>query len=522
MISRIFAFALCIAATQVAVAPVGAAEQPARGAVEFPLRTRVNNQPVERREKIDPRHVGIVVIDVWDYHWCMTCTQRVASMTPRMNRAFDGARHLGMQIVFAPTTGIVPYQEWPQRKAVKSMPDHDWPQMSEVKLIAGGGGGAPCMCGSGIDCKLNYGMKAMCPGLRIDERDLIAWGTRETYNICREHGLTHLIYCGTATNMCVVGKPEAAGTMSRLGMQCMVARDLTDPFGYPPALAQKGSIEFIESQNVPSIDVIDFLREQNLWDDSVPVDPVEIRPWGKTNCPYFFDDKLQVYLEQPRQAGVEIRYTTDGSEPSMNAALYQESVTLDATTKLRAQAYSEGKPVGLPSDAYFVKRLPKPPRPDLRLWEIEPLEVHKSADSKNGELDAPVTAWGLQIRETKYLRGIAMHAPSSVAYEIKPEYQRFVALAGVDDMILSRNLGETLAAYPSVVFKVYVDDKLAAESPVMRISQPPWHFDVPLPEGSKRLKLEVTDAGDGSRLDQALWPESGFVIPGYNGPRNVP
>jgi hypothetical protein len=517
MFRRFFLVALCITVAQLAVA----AEREL-GGIEFPLRTRVNKQPVERREKIDPRHVGIVVIDLWDYHWCMTCTQRVASMTPRMNRAFDGARQLGMQIVFAPTTGIVPYQEWPQRKAVKSMPDHDWPPLGDVKLIAGGGCGGPCMCGPGIDCKLNYGMKAMSPGLRIDDRDLIIWGSREMYNICRERGLTHLIYAGTATNMCVVGKPEAAGTMSRLGINCIVSRDLTDPFGYPPQLAQKGSIEFIETQGVASVDVIDLLREQGLWDDSVPVDPVEIRPWGKSNCPYFFDDKLQVYLEQPRQLGVEIRYTTDGSEPSVKSALYHESVALDATTALRAQAFRDGQPVGLPSDAYFVKRLPKPPRPDLRLWEIEPLEVQKPAESKDGELDAPVTAWGLQIRETKYLRGIALHAPSSVVYEIKPQYQRFVSLAGVDDMILGRNMGETLAAYPSVVFKVYVDEKLAAESPVMRISQPPWHFDVPLPEGSKRLKLEVTAAGDGSRLDQALWPESGFVIPGYNGPRNVP
>ena len=97
-----------------------------------------------------------------------------------------------------------------------------------------------------------------------------------------------------------------------------------------------------------------------------------------------------------------------------------------------------------------------------------------------------------------------------------------MALAGIDDMMLGRNNGETLAAYPSVVFKVYVDEKLAAESPVMRISQPPWHLDGPLSKGSKRLKLEVTDAGDGSRLDQAQWPESGFVIPNYQGPRNVP
>jgi NPCBM/NEW2 domain-containing protein/chitobiase/beta-hexosaminidase-like protein len=517
MIRHAIIFALCIIG-----APVAAAGQTERGAIDFPLRTRIDKQPVERREKIDPRHVGIVVIDLWDYHWCMTCAQRVASMTPRMNRAFDGARQLGMQIIFAPTTGVVPYQDWPQRKAVKSISDYDWPALSDVKLIAGGGCGGPCMCGPGIDCKLNYGMKAMCPSLRIDDRDLIVWGSREMYNICKERGLTHLIYAGTATNMCVVGKPEAAGTMSRLGLNCIVSRDLTDPFGYPPAQAQKGSIEFIESQGVPSIDVIDMLREQKLWDESVPVDPVEIRPWGKINCPYFFDDKTQVYLEQPRQPGLEIRYTTDGSEPGVKSALYHDSVELTATTLLRAQAFRDGHSVGLPSDAYFVKRLPKPPRPDLRLWEIEPLEVHKAADSKDGELDAPLTAWGLQIRETKYLRGIAMHAPANVVYEIKPQYQRFVALAGVDDMILSRNLGETLAAYPSVVFKIYVDDKLIVESPVMRISQPPWNFDVPLPEGSKRLKLEVTDAGDGSRLDQALWPESGFVIPDYNGPRNVP
>lgn len=486
------------------------------------MRTRVLNQPVERREKVDPRHVGIVVIDLWEYHWCMTCTQRVASMVPRMNRAFEGARELGMQIIFAPTTGIVSFEDWPQRKAVKALSDYDWPPMSEVKLKAGGGCGGPCMCGPGIDCKLNYGMRGMAPELRIDERDLIAWGTREMYNICRARGLTHLIYAGTATNMCVVGKPEAAGTMSRLGINCMVARDLTDSFGYPPKESQQGSLEFIESQGVPTIDVIDILREQHLWDDSAAVDPVEIRPWGKRNRPYFFDDTTRVYLEQPRQPGAEIRYTTDGAEPTCRSLLYRDAIGVAATTTIRARAFRDGKPVGLASDAYFVKRPPKPPRPNLRLWELQPLEIHKSDGAKNGELDVPITAWGLQIRETRYLRGIALHAPASVTYEIKPQYERFVSLAGIDDMVLGRNLGETLASFPSVVFKVYVDDKLAAESPVMRISAPPWYFNVALPKGSKRLKLEATDAGDGSRLDQALWPESGFVIPGYAGPRNVP
>ncbi|MEX0585684.1 MAG: hypothetical protein WD176_03510, partial [Pirellulales bacterium] len=132
MAQRFFVAAVCLSIVQLA-----AAAERERGPIELPLRTRVNKQPVDRREKIDPRHVGIVVIDLWDYHWCMTCTQRVASMTPRMNRAFDGARRLGMQVILAPTTGIVPYQDWPQRKAVKAMPDHDWPPLGDVKLIAG-------------------------------------------------------------------------------------------------------------------------------------------------------------------------------------------------------------------------------------------------------------------------------------------------------------------------------------------------------------------------------------------------
>ena len=39
--------------------------------------------------------------------------------------------------------------------------------------------------------------------------------------------------------------------------------------------------------------------------------------------------------------------------------------------------------------------------------------------------------------------------------------------------MLNSHLGALVARYPSVVFKVFIDGKLAAESPVMRISQEP-------------------------------------------------
>jgi beta-galactosidase len=97
-------------------------------------------------------------------------------------------------------------------------------------------------------------------------------------------------------------------------------------------------------------------------------------------------------------------------------------------------------------------------------------------------------------------------------YESKPEYRRFVALAGVDEHILEVSNGSNVAKYPSVVFKVFIDGREAASSPVMRISEQPWRFDVPIPEGSRTISLVATDAGDGNREDLANWVDAGFII----------
>ena len=72
--------------------------------------------------------------------------------------------------------------------------------------------------------------------------------------------------------------------------------------------------------------------------------------------------------------------------------------------------------------------------------------------------------------------------------------------------------GSNLTKYPSVVFKVFIDGKESTASPVMRVQSIAWRFDVPIPDGAKRLSLAVTDAGDGSREDFADWANAGFVL----------
>jgi hypothetical protein len=63
-----------------------------------------------------------------------------------------------------------------------------------------------------------------------------------------------------------------------------------------------------------------------------------------------------------------------------------------------------------------------------------------------------------------------------------------------------------------VVFKVFLDGREAASSPVMRVLSPAWRFDVPIPAGTRIISLAVTDAGDGSREDFADWVNAGFVL----------
>ena len=60
-------------------------------------------------------------------------------------------------------------------------------------------------------------------------------------------------------------------------------------------------------------------------------------------------------------------------------------------------------------------------------------------------------------------------------------------------------------------FQVYIDGNLASESPVMRLGQKPWRFDVRIPERSQLINLVVTDAGSRCPLDLADWVDAGFI-----------
>ncbi|MCY3021831.1 MAG: NPCBM/NEW2 domain-containing protein [Planctomycetota bacterium] len=148
--------------------------------------------------------------------------------------------------------------------------------------------------------------------------------------------------------------------------------------------------------------------------------------------------------------------------------------------------------------------LPKlPPVPHVHLSDLKPATA--TVGWGQAGVDKSIEGKPLTVNGKKYAKGMGVHAPSELLYACKPEYKRFVAVVGLDD---EKRDDER----PSVVFEVHADDKLLAQSPKLTWrTNRCWHFDVPLPAVTKRVRLVVTDAGDGIAADHADWVDAGFV-----------
>ena len=75
----------------------------------------------------------------------------------------------------------------------------------------------------------------MHPGLEIGEDDWMPDTQAEVFTICKQRRISHLIYVGFHTQVCLLGKPMGLRAMKSAGLQCVLARDMTDAHpGYDP------------------------------------------------------------------------------------------------------------------------------------------------------------------------------------------------------------------------------------------------------------------------------------------------
>ena len=472
-----------------------------------------NNQVITKTDKVDPKKVGIVVIDMWNWHWCKTSAARVGCMVPRMNKCLDGARNMGMQVFLCPTDVANNYVGTPQRETALAVKKIPLPPSLNLACPHPGGGG--CMCGED-KCIGNYGWNGMADSLKIREKDLISSGPEELYALCKERGITHLWYMGVHTNNCVLGKPEGMRNMMNYGFICALVRDLQDPEtfydpvkGITPDDNNARVVAHFEKYLAPSINFGSFLQQNNLWEKDWIVDPVRITPWGKPERAHQFRSKQIVTLTAPLNKDAVIYYTLDGTKPGKTSTVYTRSFEITATTTVRTSAYINDEAVTTESIGYFTRLPDAPPLPDVYINELAPQKANRHA--RNPVVNTSILKTPLKIHNTVFKKGMGMQAPSSLTYILKPAYTAFVAQCGIDDYIADRDMGAEKAKFPSVIFKVFIDGKLAGESPILRNSQWAWSLHVPIPPGSSVINLVATDAGNGNVYDYADWVNAGFI-----------
>jgi alpha-galactosidase len=149
---------------------------------------------------------------------------------------------------------------------------------------------------------------------------------------------------------------------------------------------------------------------------------------------------------------------------------------------------------------------PPAPRGTAYLSELTPIYATNGLgpferDRSNGATD-PGDGQPIRIRGTEFARGLGVAAPSSLIYRLGGKCTSFSAQVGVDDS----------SASGTVRFQVLVDDqtfvdKVVFDSMNVTATSPAASVQVDV-TGKRRIKLLVTNAGDGSALDRASWGEA--------------
>lgn len=532
------------AGTALAALQAGERQADAAGTIELGLQTRDADGRIRiATENVDPKKIAIFAIDCWHYHWCRTWRNRAGSLMPRFNYSFDAARKLGMTLVFSPTNAMRDLHESPQRKNTLALPDVPLPALSNLPdPYPGALRFGMCECGLGDDCHYTNNVNSQHPDLKMREDEYIALTQQEAYNILKHRGITHIIYTGFATNMCMWGKPTGMKYMRQFGFRCMVARELTEAItryaeeSFNPTRGTLEVIELIERELAPTISMEETLRRANTWAGEPVLDCVHIAPWSRFFGGPVYPIPIQAELTCRHVPGAELRYTLDGSDPTPDSALYRGPIKIDQTTTLKAAGFKRGECATRISVAEYWKFPPVPPPPHVFISDLEPVshwtgepKPHSYAIRKEPRLNRSVDGNILSNRNYKFSKGIGAQAPARLIFKLKPEYRRFVALVGVDDECMVWDSPDGLKQWPQwsrqiagptsyrisqVMFSVRIDGQTMQRTPALFNGDKTWGLDITIPSGAHTIELAVEDVD--SRITDphghADWLNAGFIV----------
>lgn len=112
--------------------------------------------------------------------------------------------------------------------------------------------------------------------------------------------------------------------------------------------------------------------------------------------------------------------------------------------------------------------------------------------------DLAVNGQPLRLGARTYSRGLGVHSRTELTYVLGGDYGSFSALLGIDDSV---------GAAGSVIFRIYGDDRLLHETPMIRGGDKPVPVKLKM-DGVLLLRLETDFGDEGDAADVADWIEA--------------
>jgi nicotinamidase-related amidase len=208
---------------------------------------------------------AVIVVDMWDRHWCSGATARGSVLAEKINAFVKTAREKGVLIVHAPSDTMDFYAGQPARErflaGTGAAPEPacvtigDYPPPVDA---SDGGSDTPELDKYPPNTKV---WTRQTEKIEIDQsKDLICGDEGGSlFPQFRARGVRTVIFTGVHTNMCVLGRSFGIKNMLRQGFSPVLVRDLTDAMynpAKPPYIShEEGTrliVEFIEKFYCPT------------------------------------------------------------------------------------------------------------------------------------------------------------------------------------------------------------------------------------------------------------------------------
>ncbi|RIK78759.1 MAG: protein-signal peptide and transmembrane prediction [Planctomycetota bacterium] len=231
---------------------------------------------VERAATWDAKRTALVVVDMWDDHWCRGAGRRVVELAGAVNRFAGEARRRGVLVIHCPSTCVDFYRGAPARQRALDAPfakppvelaaDERWgtawdyPDEPREPPMPIDDSDMGCDCAE--KCTIAAPWTRQIASIDIDDgRDAITDNGQELYNLLADRGIDNVMICGVHLNMCVLGRPFGIRQLVKMQKNVVLVRDLTDTM-YNHEMAPRVShfagtelvVEHVEKHWCPTIE----------------------------------------------------------------------------------------------------------------------------------------------------------------------------------------------------------------------------------------------------------------------------